>query len=155
MTRATSSWSQLAFEGAEFWVEADPTSSPAALMGRSVRLIVSVDDPAAAFNKAVAAGAQPVADVHEEHGWLTGRIADPAGHHWELSRRVSGLKTRARLPPRWRTDLISRADLTEISGPQADQAEVLAIVGAARRARSLAALRSSSDTLAVDRTITE
>jgi PhnB protein len=49
-------------------------------------MIVSVDDPDAAFARAVAAGANVVADVHDEHGWRTGRITDPFGHDWELSR---------------------------------------------------------------------
>jgi hypothetical protein len=24
--------------------------------------------------------------VHEEHGWLVGRIEDPFGHHWEIGK---------------------------------------------------------------------
>ncbi|HET9452372.1 MAG TPA: hypothetical protein VFO83_15885, partial [Aggregicoccus sp.] len=30
-----------------------------------------------------------VAKMHEAHGWRTGRITDPFGHDWELSRRVT------------------------------------------------------------------
>jgi PhnB protein len=24
--------------------------------------------------------------VHEEHGWLMGRVVDPFGHHWEIGK---------------------------------------------------------------------
>lgn len=34
----------------------------------------------------VAAGATEVRPVTEEHGWRTGRVVDPFGHHWELAR---------------------------------------------------------------------
>jgi PhnB protein len=51
-------------------------------------MILTVDDPDAAFAAAVAAGATVVAAVHEGHGWRVGRIADPFGHHWELGRRL-------------------------------------------------------------------
>jgi PhnB protein len=41
------------------------------------------------FNQGVAAGAAAVAPVHEEYGWRTGRITDPFGHDWELSKQLS------------------------------------------------------------------
>jgi len=70
-------------------------SSPAAhassleVSARSrVRLILSVDDPDAIFAQSVSAGATPVAEVHEEYGWRTGRITDPFGHDWELSKQL-------------------------------------------------------------------
>jgi PhnB protein len=51
-------------------------------------MILSVDDPDSMFEQAVAAGAEVVAPVHEEHGWRTGRVIDPFGHDWELSKEL-------------------------------------------------------------------
>jgi PhnB protein len=79
---------RLSVDGAPFWVQDDPDASPVAPGVGSVRMIVSVDDPFAAFERAIAAGATVVAPVHDEHGWRTGRLTDPFGHDWELSRRL-------------------------------------------------------------------
>src|SRR6266568_8815765 len=78
---------QLSIGGATFWVQQDADSSPEALGGRSpVRMILTVDDPDTVFAQAVAAGAVVIGSVIEAHGWRVGRIADPAGHHWEIGR---------------------------------------------------------------------
>ena len=77
---------QLAIEGADFWLQEDIDSDPESLDRRSVRMILTVDDPDAVFEQAIAAGATQVFAVTEEHGWRTGRIADPFGHHWEISK---------------------------------------------------------------------
>ena len=80
---------RLSVDGAEFWVQDDPDASPAAPGLGSVRMILSVGDPSALFDRAVAAGATLLAPVHDEHGWRTGRLTDPFGHDWELSRELS------------------------------------------------------------------
>lgn len=80
---------QLAIDGADFWIQSDAESSPEALNGRSVRMILTVDDPDAVFARAVAAGAIEVAPIYEGNGWRIGRIADPCGHHWEIGRRLA------------------------------------------------------------------
>ena len=51
-------------------------------------MILSVEDPGPVFDRAVVAGATVVAQVHEEHGWRPGRITDPFGHDWEVSRKL-------------------------------------------------------------------
>ena len=79
---------RLSVGGAPFWVQDDPDASPVAPGVGSVRMIVSVEDPFAAFEQAIAAGATVVAPVPDEHGWRTGRLTDPFGHDWELSRRL-------------------------------------------------------------------
>jgi PhnB protein len=79
---------QLSVGGAAFWVQEDADASPVAPGVGSVRMILSVEDPDSVFYQAVAAGATVVAHVHEEHGWRTGRITDPFGHDWEVSRRL-------------------------------------------------------------------
>jgi PhnB protein len=63
-------------------------ASPVAPGVGSVRMILAVEDPDPVFDQAVAAGATVVAHVHEEHGWRTGRITDPFGHDWEVSRQL-------------------------------------------------------------------
>jgi uncharacterized glyoxalase superfamily protein PhnB len=47
----------------------------------------AVEDPDALFERAVGAGAAAMAPVHDEHGWRTGRLTDPFGHDWEVSKR--------------------------------------------------------------------
>jgi PhnB protein len=81
----------LSIEGAEFWLaDESPENhnfSPESLQGSNVRIILTVADPDAVFNRAVAAGATavwPVADQH--YHWRVGRIADPFGHHWEIGK---------------------------------------------------------------------
>ena len=77
---------QLAIEGADFWLQEDIDSSPDSLDRQSIRLILTVDNPDAVFEQAIAAGATQIFAVSEEHGWRTGRVADPFGHHWEMSK---------------------------------------------------------------------
>jgi len=79
---------QLSIDGAAFWIQNDPSTSPLALGGLSARMILVVDDPDKLYDRAIAAGATEVAPMYEEHGWRIGRIADPSGHHWEIARRL-------------------------------------------------------------------
>jgi PhnB protein len=82
--------SRLSVDGAEFWVGDESPEhynfSPESLNGSSVRIILTVADPDAAFARARAAGASEVYPVGEEHGWRIGRVKDPFGHHWEICR---------------------------------------------------------------------
>ena len=52
-------------------------------------MILSVEDPDAAYDRAVAAGATEVGPVSEEYGRRTGRVTDPFGYDWELSRQLT------------------------------------------------------------------
>src|ERR1700736_2508354 len=88
-TAKASQIAQLSIEGAVFWVQHDIDASPKGRRVESVRMILSVDDPDSMFEQAVAAGAAVVASVHEEHGWRTGRVTDPFGHDWEVSKELS------------------------------------------------------------------
>jgi PhnB protein len=82
---------ELAIDGARFLVvDENPEAfnlSPEALGGTSVRVDLSVDDPDAVAAKAIAAGAKelfPVAD--QPYGLRQGRVEDPFGHHWLVSK---------------------------------------------------------------------
>jgi PhnB protein len=81
---------QLAIGDASFWVsdESPPNAnfSPESLGGGTVRMLLVVEDPDAAVERAKAAGAGEVYPVAEEHGWRLGRIVDPFGHHWEIGK---------------------------------------------------------------------
>src|SRR5207249_4420154 len=80
---------ELAVDAASFWIQEDSRVQPVTSeKGRTVRLILSVVDPDDALARMVAAGARQIVPVHEEHGWRTGRVMDPFGHDWELSRRI-------------------------------------------------------------------
>jgi PhnB protein len=80
---------QLSLAGARFWVQEDGESTPTALGGISVRMVVIVEDPDQLFQRAIAGGALKVASMHEAHGWRTGRLADPFGHHWEFAKPLA------------------------------------------------------------------
>jgi len=84
---------RLAVEGAEFWVADESPEhqnfSPETLGGGTVRMVMIVSDPDAAFERAVAAGATVVQPVANNYGWRLGRIADPFGHHWEIGKPLN------------------------------------------------------------------
>ncbi len=75
---------------AEFWVADESPEhqnfSPESLGGGTVRMVMTVEDPDGAFNRAVAAGATIVWPVGNQYGWRLGRIVDPYGHHWEIGK---------------------------------------------------------------------
>lgn len=85
---------RLSVEGAEFWVaDESPENlnfSPESLGGGTVRIIMIVEDPDAAFERAVTAGATVVWPVSNQYGWRLGRIVDPFGHHWEIGKPLAG-----------------------------------------------------------------
>ena len=97
---ATTGWStpsaadmvaQLFVHDAEFWVHPAGREignpSPAQLGGTAVRLMLTVDDPDAVFDQAVAAGAvvrSPMQD--RDYGWRDGSVTDPSGHRWEIGK---------------------------------------------------------------------
>jgi PhnB protein len=81
---------RLSVDGAEFWLADESPQyqnfSPETIGGGSVRMILTVPDPDAAFQRAVAAGATIVWSMTNEYGWRIGRIVDPFGHHWEIGK---------------------------------------------------------------------
>ncbi len=83
---------RLSVESAEFWVADESPEhfnfSPESLGGGSVRMVMIVEDPDAAFARALAAGATIVVPVENNYGWRLGRIVDPFGHHWEIGKPV-------------------------------------------------------------------
>jgi PhnB protein len=76
--------SRLSIKGAEFWLSGDSTFSPETLGSGSFRMILTVADPDALFEQALAAGASEIFPVGEGHGWRLGRLVDPFGYHWEI-----------------------------------------------------------------------
>jgi PhnB protein len=81
---------QLAVGTADFWV-ADESPlhhnfSPETLGGGTARMVMVVENPDAAFDRAVAAGATVVNPVANNYGWRLGRVVDPFGHHWEIGK---------------------------------------------------------------------
>lgn len=83
---------RLAIEDAEFWVADDSPEhknfSPETLGGGTVRMILSVADPDASFDRAIAAGGEVVVPVQNNYGWRLGRLVDPFGHHWEIGHEL-------------------------------------------------------------------
>jgi PhnB protein len=84
---------QLSVNGAEFWVADESPAhlnfSPESLGGGTVRMVMVVEDPDDAFDRAIAAGAKVVAPVADQHGWHLGRLVDPFGHHREIGKPPS------------------------------------------------------------------
>lgn len=84
---------RLSVGDAEFWVADESPEhfnfSPESLGGGTVRMVMIVDDPDAAFKRAVRAGAKVVVAVENQYGWRLGRVVDPFGHHWEIGKPLS------------------------------------------------------------------
>jgi PhnB protein len=84
---------RLAVGGGEFWVADESPAhgnfSPETLNGGTVRMVMTVEDPDAAFDRAVAAGATVVWPVANQYGWRLGRVVDPFGHHWEIGKPLA------------------------------------------------------------------
>lgn len=84
---------QLDAGGADFWVaDESPENanfSPETLGGGTVRMVMVVEDPDAAVDRAVKAGATVVWPVKNEYGWRLGRVVDPFGHHWEIGKPLA------------------------------------------------------------------
>src|SRR2546427_7314207 len=84
----------------EFWVADESPEhknfSPESLGaefrgGATVRMVMVVADPDATFERAVKAGATVVWPVGAQpYGWRVGRIVDPFGHHWAISKPLAG-----------------------------------------------------------------
>jgi len=79
--------SRLSIEGAEFWIASGGKVNRK--INEGVRFIVIVQNPENYCLKAIEAGATEIFGVREEHGWLTGKIADPFGHHWEFGYEIT------------------------------------------------------------------
>lgn len=82
---------QLSVGKGTFWLadESAPHQnfSPESLGGSTLRMVLITDDPHAAFDRAIAAGASSICPVRdEEYGWRIGRVLDPFGHHWEIGK---------------------------------------------------------------------
>ena len=85
---------RMAVDGAVFWLADESPQhlnfSPESLGGGSVRLVLTVENPDAVFQRAVAAGAAVVCPVTDQsYGWRVGRIVDPFGHHWEIGKPLT------------------------------------------------------------------
>jgi PhnB protein len=84
---------KLAVDGAEFWLADESPEhknfSPETLNGGTVRMVLTVDDPDATFQGAVAAGATVVVTMKNDYGWRIGRVVDPFGHHWEIGKPLT------------------------------------------------------------------
>jgi PhnB protein len=81
---------QLSAGGAVFWVADESPEhanfSPETVGGGTTKLLLIADDPDAAVERAVGAGAELVYACEDQHEWRLGRICDPYGHHWEIGR---------------------------------------------------------------------
>ena len=81
---------QLSVDGAVFWLADESPEhlnfSPESLGGGTVRMVLTVEDPDAVFDRAVTAGAKIISPVRDDYGWHLGRVVDPFGHHWEIGK---------------------------------------------------------------------
>ena len=85
--------SQLSVGKGSFWVADESPEhanfSPETLDGGTVRMVFTVADPDAMFERAIAAGAKVVVAMEDNYGWHLGRVVDPFGHHWEIGRPLA------------------------------------------------------------------
>jgi PhnB protein len=77
---------QLWVGGADFWIQHEPDTPRGSDDdgGRTVRMILTVDEPEIVLARAIAAGGTEVFPVRDANGWHIGRVIDPFGHHWEI-----------------------------------------------------------------------
>jgi PhnB protein len=85
---------QLSVGDSDFWVADESPDhlnfSPETVGGATTRMILTVNDPDAAFDRAVKAGAKVVRPVaNQDYGWRVGRVMDPFGHHWEIGKPLA------------------------------------------------------------------
>jgi PhnB protein len=84
---------RLSVGGAEFWIADESPQhqnfSPESLGGGTVRMVMIVDNPDTAFERALQAGGKVVWPVGDQYGWRLGRMVDPFGHHWEIGKPLS------------------------------------------------------------------
>lgn len=77
---------RVALEDSEFWIAG---GGPHNLdIHQSVRMVVTVAQPEKYIESAIRAGAKEVFPVQAHHGWRSGKISDPFGHHWEFGHEV-------------------------------------------------------------------
>jgi PhnB protein len=74
---------QLSIGEAEFWIQENLEQRPDPYHGQ-IHMVLTVDDLEALFRRALAAGGTEIAPLCCGHGWRSGRLADPFGHHWEV-----------------------------------------------------------------------
>jgi PhnB protein len=86
---------EMEIDGAPFVVVDENSAafnlSPQSLNGTSVRISLLVDNPDAVFEQALDSGGKelfPMAD--QPYGLRQGRFEDPFGHHWMVSKPLSG-----------------------------------------------------------------
>lgn len=82
---------ELSLGQSRFWVADESPEhlnfSPESLGGSTARMVLVVEDPDAAFDRALQAGGKTVQPVEDQpYGWRVGRILDPFGHHWEIGK---------------------------------------------------------------------
>jgi len=53
-------------------------------------MVLTIADPDAMFDRAVAAGARVITPMKDDYGWHLGRVVDPFGHHWEIGKPLKG-----------------------------------------------------------------
>lgn len=77
---------RVALEDSEFWVASGGAPRPD--IHNSIRMVVTVSDPEGYIERALQAGARLVFPVQSHHGWRSGKISDPFGHHWEFGHEI-------------------------------------------------------------------
>jgi PhnB protein len=81
---------QLSVSDAKFWLSSGSNEGEhTSLHVNNIRMILIVENVEEIFNKAIKAGGKLIYPVAEAHGWITGRIEDPFGMHWEISKQTT------------------------------------------------------------------
>ena len=82
---------KLSVNGAEFWVSGQSTDTEEAIILRQevVKIILTVENPDAVFERAIKAGAKEIFPVSEDYGWRLGRVSDPFGLDWEIGKPLT------------------------------------------------------------------
>lgn len=77
---------KMTLAGSQFWVSGGGPACPD--INNNIRMIVNVSNPEEYLERAVGAGAKLIFPVQLDHGWRSGKVMDPFGHHWEFGQEL-------------------------------------------------------------------
>jgi PhnB protein len=77
---------RVALADSEFWIAGGGPRNMN--IHQNVRMVVTVAQPEKHIQRAILAGAKEIFPLQAHHGWRSGKICDPFGHHWEFGHEI-------------------------------------------------------------------
>jgi PhnB protein len=77
---------KMSLAGSQFWVSGG--GAPCPDINNHIRMVVNVSNPDEYLERAIRAGAKLIFPMRLDHGWQSGKVMDPFGHHWEFGQEL-------------------------------------------------------------------